>query len=112
MDFSTKETLKGIAIIVGVPCIIFGAAIGMQEYSQRDKFKAGDCVEIVHKNEFKRHAYYYKILKVGKKMYLVNKKSEKGKHFFVSNEVESKRYLNDHDKVDEKLCIAKVYEWQ
>lgn len=110
MDRATKETLKVVLPILGGMMIALGTAAGMKKYSKRDKFKAGDCVATIYKNEFERSIYYHKILKVGEEMYLVNKKGEKSTYYQAVEGTESKSYLNKYGKVDKKLCIAKVYE--
>lgn len=116
MKKDTKEGMNG-ALGVLVILSMFGVALGIiyltDCYWNKSKFKAGDCVEEVYENEFKRTAYYHDILKVGKKRYLTNHKSSSGKYYINSGiHTEMKSSLNEYETVDKSLCVAKMYKWK
>lgn len=99
----SKQGIFSILLVVFSLLVSFG----IDAYQNRSKFKVGDVVERVYKNEFKRVVYYEIIVKVGEEDYLTHTADSDGRIFDYEN-INSKSWLNRHNKA-KKIPTFKEY---
>jgi hypothetical protein len=106
MNDQIKSGILSFIVFLGLLICVLTMFFTIDLYQNRSKFQEGDCVHLAYVNEFYSDHFYYKIIKVGKKEYLVDKYSDTG-HVFSSNSAEDKKRVNDNEKVDRRFCGEK-----